>query len=106
MNRVLAAAALAAGVGLVAGQAHADAAAGERLARQWCAECHIVGTGQTRGADVGPPFPRIAADKGWTEGALRAWLTDPHDPMPAMTLKTRDIESIVDYLETLWSADL
>ena len=40
--------------------APADPINGERLAKQWCASCHIVSADQTRGADNVPAFATIA----------------------------------------------
>ena len=41
---------------LVPVAAHADAAEGARLARQWCASCHVIdGTGPSTTVPQGPP---------------------------------------------------
>ena len=56
-------AALALSLGLLApGAAQADAADGERLARQWCVNCHVIdGTGPATTLPQGPPSFRIIA---------------------------------------------
>lgn len=81
--------------------AHADAAAGERLAQQWCVNCHVV-PGATARATVqqGPPgFPAIA--QHLDPGALRAFLSHPHKPMPDLALTRAEIDDLVAYIETL-----
>lgn len=81
--------------------AYADAAAGERLARQWCVNCHLVGGGTTSTTvPQGPPsFPTIA--QHLDPGALRAFLSHPHKPMPDLALTRAEIDDLVAYIETL-----
>lgn len=96
-----------AGLALLAGwllplTAHADAAAGERLARQWCINCHVLGGAAAAGTTVpqGPPsFPTIA--QHLDAGALRAFLSHPHKPMPDLSLTRAEIDDLVAYIETL-----
>ncbi len=80
--------------------AHADAAAGERLAQQWCVSCHVVDSGAARSTvPQGPPsFPAIA--QHLDPGALRAFLSHPHKPMPDLALTRAEIEDLVAYIET------
>ncbi|MGQ0675984.1 MAG: c-type cytochrome [Rhodospirillales bacterium] len=76
-----------------------DAAAGKRTADVWCVGCHLVGGEQKAGlADV-PPFPTIAREK--TPGAIRAFLFNPHPPMPQFRLTTKDIDDLVAFIESL-----
>lgn len=86
--------------GLMPLAAHADAAAGERLARQWCVNCHVVDSGTARTTvPQGPPsFPAIA--QHLDPGALRAFLSHPHKPMPDLALTRAEIEDLVAYIET------
>lgn len=80
-------------------QAAGDAVAGRRTADVWCVGCHLVGDEQKAGlADV-PPFPTIAREK--TPGAIRAFLFNPHPPMPSFRLTTRDIDDLVAFIESL-----
>ncbi len=79
----------------------ADADAGQRIAEQWCAQCHAVTADPARASDAAPPFAIIAADPKWTDGALRSWLSAPHDPMPDLSLEKAEIDSIIDYLRVL-----
>jgi mono/diheme cytochrome c family protein len=77
-----------------------DAASGQVLAQTWCSGCHIVGPAVT-GGDSAPPFPAIANRSNLAPGALRAWLTDPHPPMPNLNLSRQQIEDVNAYLEGL-----
>lgn len=77
-----------------------DAARGERLARQWCTGCHLIGPG-VAGGDAGPPFAHVANDPGKSDVALRTWLADPHPPMPKLELTRRGIDAIAAYIKTL-----
>ncbi len=81
--------------------AHADAANGERLARQWCANCHVV-DGATSGTTVpqGPPTFRTIAGH-LDPGTLRAFLSHPHKPMPDLALTRAEIDDLIGYIETL-----
>lgn len=81
--------------------AQADAAAGHRLAQQWCANCHVVDSATPKAAiPQGPPsFATIA---GHLEaGPLRAFLAHPHQPMPDLTLSRSEIEDLASYIESL-----
>jgi mono/diheme cytochrome c family protein len=69
--------------------APADPTNGERLAKRWCASCHIVSADQTRGADNVPPFAAIAKTPGFSGEKIGQFLLDPHPKMPDMQL-TRD----------------
>ncbi len=78
----------------------ADPAEGGRLARQWCSSCHIVAPGMG-GSDAAPPFEAVANRPSFTEAGTRAWLTDPHPPMPNLNLSRAEIDAIVTYIESL-----
>jgi mono/diheme cytochrome c family protein len=97
--RVLAIAAAILMVGATTARA-ADARMGATLARQWCANCHVIG-GATRGQDTAPPFDAIAAKHAGDRAWLRAWLTNPHPPMPDFHLSREEIDDLIAYLETL-----
>jgi mono/diheme cytochrome c family protein len=78
----------------------ADVAKGERIARRWCATCHIVAPDQkTASADV-PSFADIAARKPETK-RLGNFLADPHPKMPPMNLSREEIADIIAYIRTL-----
>ena len=90
-----------ASVCLAPGAARADAAAGARMALQWCANCHVVnGKGPSATVPQGPPaFATIAGHMD--PGALRAFLSHPHGAMPDLALTRAEINDLIDYIETL-----
>ena len=103
MRRIdLAAAALAA-ICLAPLSAHADAAAGARMALQWCANCHVVnaaGPGPSAPIQQGPPaFATIAGHM--TPDRMRSFLSHPHGAMPDLALSRAEINDLIDYIQTL-----
>ncbi len=79
----------------------ADAANGERLARQWCASCHVVASDQKQAnADV-PTFSTIARMSGFTRDKLAFFLLDPHPKMPNMSLTRNEATDLADYITSL-----
>ena len=97
----LAAAIAVFGLAFVGGEAYAtDAETGHRLATKWCTSCHIVAP-DTAGSDAARPFPAIANDPNFTEQGIRAWLADPHPPMPNLNLSRAEVDAIVAYLQSL-----
>lgn len=99
--RVVGAAALAVLVPALAhAQASGDPQNGLRLARQWCTGCHVVEP-SGRGGDSGPPFHEVANRADRTPTTMRAWLTNPHPPMPNLGLTRKEIDDIVAYLDSL-----
>ena len=81
-------------------QSRGNPDSGLRLARQWCAGCHIVEPAG-RGGDAGPPFAQVANSPDRTPTTLRAWLNDPHPPMPNLGLTRTEIDDIVAYIDSL-----
>lgn len=81
-------------------QAHAaDPAQGERLAKRWCAECHVVAPGQTSAkADV-PSFASISANRRVPE--ISAFLRADHPQMPDMSLSRDEIANLIAWMQTL-----
>jgi len=77
-----------------------DPQAGRALAEIWCASCHAVGRPE-RANDAAPAFSTIAQHGGSSPGALRAWLADPHPPMPNPSLSRQEIEDVIAYLQEL-----
>ncbi|HTI86949.1 MAG TPA: cytochrome c [Alphaproteobacteria bacterium] len=73
---------------------------GLKLARQWCTPCHVVEPAG-RGGDAGPPFIQVANRPDRTAQTLRAWLNDPHPPMPNLGLSGREVDDIAVYIESL-----
>lgn len=81
--------------------AHADSAAGEHLARQWCANCHVIdGTGPRSVVQQGPPgFHAVA--RHLDPAQLRTFLSHPHGAMPDLALTRAEIEDLIAYIESL-----
>jgi mono/diheme cytochrome c family protein len=81
--------------------ARADAASGEHLARQWCANCHVIG-GDAPAATLpqGPPSFRTVAGHLNTD-EIRTWLSHPHGAMPDLALTRAEIADLIAYIETL-----
>jgi mono/diheme cytochrome c family protein len=91
---VLAAAILAAPPTLAAG----DPETGKALATAWCSGCHAV---ETAGTDAAPPLSAIANRPGSSPDYLFGWLSDPHPPMPQLSLTRQEIADLIAYLQTL-----
>ncbi len=81
--------AVAVAVLMASNPVRADAAAGEQLAKRWCATCHIVGGGAQQSVPQGPPTFHSIAESGKTPDQLRAFLTKPHGAMPDLALTSR-----------------
>jgi len=77
-----------------------EAKKGYGLAKQWCTSCHIVAPDQD-GSDAAPPFDSIANRAEMSSDGLRAWLANPHPPMPNFNLSRAEIDWIVAYLASL-----
>jgi len=83
-------------------QAPPDPRAGERLARQWCASCHLVATDQaTPAPDTAPTFASIAARPSITANALRVMIQLPYPRMPQLPLTRQEVEHIIAYIVSL-----
>ena len=81
--------------------ARADAAAGERLARQWCANCHVIdGAGPGTTIPQGPPAFRVVAGH-LNPDEIHAFLTHPHGAMPDLALTRAEIDDLIAYIESL-----
>jgi mono/diheme cytochrome c family protein len=96
------AALVAAFIGLAATLAHAaDAANGERLAKRWCATCHVVAPGQPAANADAPSFASIARRPGLTRAQLAYLLLAPHPVMPELALTRVDADDLVAYIARL-----
>src|SRR5438874_9724653 len=99
MQRILALMAALMAMCLLSRTADADAANGERLARQWCANCHVInGSGPSATLPQGPPSFRVVAGHLNPE-QLRAFLTHPHGQMPDLSLTRSEIDDVIAYIE-------
>jgi mono/diheme cytochrome c family protein len=100
MTRVHLAVMLLAAVAATSAHA-ADAPNGERLARRWCATCHVV-SGDQRQANVdAPAFAAIARHPSFTPERVVAFLFGSHPQMPNMALGRREAEDIAAYIASL-----
>ena len=71
---------------------------GKEIVAMWCVGCHKTGA---RADDRVPSLIALAANPMRTDGAIRAFLMQPHKPMPPLELGTQQIEDIIVYLRTL-----
>jgi mono/diheme cytochrome c family protein len=76
-----------------------DAGQGEKIARRWCAACHVVAADQKQASADVPSFFDIAKRK--TSGDLKSFLMDPHPKMPDMSLTREEIADITAYIRSL-----
>ena len=81
--------------------ARADPANGERLARQWCASCHIVAPDQKQASADVPAFASIARMPGFDRNKVAFFLLDPHPKMPSMSLTRSEASDLADYIAAL-----
>jgi mono/diheme cytochrome c family protein len=75
-----------------------DVNAGRVRAERWCSSCHAV---STRGSDMVPPLDSIANLPHRDDRWFRAFLRNPHPPMPPLELSGADIDDLVAYLLSL-----
>jgi mono/diheme cytochrome c family protein len=81
--------------------AWADPDDGERLARRWCAACHLVAADQQQASTDAPPFATIARTSGFSPDKLAFFLLEPHPKMPNMALSRREAADLADYIAKL-----
>jgi mono/diheme cytochrome c family protein len=95
---IMLAAALGATSALATSALAADADNGERLARRWCAACHVVASNQQTTTSEAPPFAAIARKPDFNAGALALFLLNPHPKMPDMGLSRSQAEDLAAYI--------
>jgi mono/diheme cytochrome c family protein len=78
----------------------ADPDNGERLARRWCAPCHVVASDQRGPTGEAPPFATIAAKPDFDAAKLAFFLMDPHAKMPNMQLSRTEAADLAAYIAT------
>ena len=81
--------------------AHADPGDGEKLARRWCASCHLVAPDQPTAATDAPTFAAIGRTPGFNRERLAYFLLQPHPKMPDMALARSEASDLADYIATL-----
>lgn len=79
----------------------ADPVNGERLARRWCAACHVVSEKQTGTVSEAPPFAVVARRPDFSERTVAFFLLDPHPRMPNMSLTRAEASDLAAYIATL-----
>jgi mono/diheme cytochrome c family protein len=79
----------------------ADATNGKRLARQWCASCHIVTADQSGPTSEAPPFVTLAARTDFSAEQIAQFLLDPHPRMPNMELTRTEAADLGAYIKSL-----
>jgi mono/diheme cytochrome c family protein len=77
---------------------YGDAKRGEAVVAMWCTGCHRSGPAAD---DRVPSLAALAANPARTDGVIRAFLMQPHKPMPPLELGTQQIEDIVAYLHSM-----
>jgi mono/diheme cytochrome c family protein len=81
--------------------AGADVNKGAQIAKQWCANCHVIDGKPVGAVPQGPPsFPSVARG-AMTADQLRAFLAHPHGAMPDLALTRSEIDDLIGYIETL-----
>ena len=79
----------------------ADPDNGERLARRWCAPCHVVASNQSSPTSEAPPFSTIANRPDFDAAKLAFFLLEPHPKMPSMGLSRTEAADLAAYIATL-----
>ena len=78
----------------------ADVSNGEKLARRWCAACHVVAADQREGNTQASPFSAIAKLPSFDGSKLALFLLAPHPPMPDMSLTRAEAADLAAYIVT------
>lgn len=94
--------AVAALVSSFAGEsAAADRFNGQRIAKRWCSECHIVDSEAKQGSDRVPTFSQIDGSKRFDEKSLAVFLMAPHHSrMPDLSLTRSEIADLLAYIKS------
>ena len=79
----------------------ADTQNGLRIARQWCASCHVVASNQRIAGDQAPPFATIARIPNFDAAKIAFFLLYPHPKMPDMSLTRDEAADLAAYIATL-----
>jgi mono/diheme cytochrome c family protein len=78
--------------------AAADVANGEKLAKRWCAACHVVAIDQKSGNTQAAPFSAVAKLPGFDSAKLALFLLYPHPKMPDMNLSRSEAADLAAYI--------
>ena len=93
-------------IGILAGPAAAqaprgDVAAGQRLAEQSCARCHVMPPNQGQGWTDAPSFVAIANQPTPTARSLQDVIEKPHAHMAGTGLKPTPAADVAAYIMSL-----
>ena len=80
--------------------AAASARAGRDLFMRTCIACHVTDNASTA-SDHAPPLSAIARANKERPDTIRAWLTNPHPPMPNLMLSRQQMSDIIAYLNSI-----
>jgi mono/diheme cytochrome c family protein len=83
-----------------AAYAAGDPIEGKRVAKHWCAGCHVIGKSR-RGGDSAPAFVSLANNPAKSARYLKTWISNPHPPMPNFNLTRRTVDDLVAYIRSL-----
>ena len=86
------------GVALSQAAFAADVANGEKLAKRWCAACHVVAADQKSGNTQVAPFSAIAKVPDFDAAKLALYLLTPHPKMPDMSLSRSEAADLAAYI--------
>jgi len=78
--------------------AAADAGNGEKLAKRWCAACHVVAADQRQGTTQAAPFSAIAKQPGIDAARIALYLLLPHPKMPDMSLSRAEAADLAAFI--------
>lgn len=81
--------------------AAADPQHGKDIAKRWCANCHVVESGQTNAIDHAPPFSQVGKTPDFDQNKLSFLLLKPHPNMPSLSLDRTEISDLADYIRSL-----
>ena len=73
---------------------------GQRLVLSSCTSCHAP-SAANNASDQAPTLSFLAHDNKTDPRWVRAWLMDPHPPMPAIMLSRQQVADVMAYLATL-----
>lgn len=74
---------------------------GRRIAREACADCHLVeGAGKSPVAEA-PAFRAVAGMPSTTSVAIKVFLKTPHANMPDIILRETEIDALAAYILSL-----
>ena len=86
------------GVALSQAAFAADVANGEKLAKRWCAACHVVAADQKSGSTQAAPFSAMAKLPDFDAARLALYLLIPHPKMPDMALSRSEAADLAAYI--------